>query len=317
MLATPALSYEAQRRRFTRMAIAPSLLLLLLVAGLPTAFLLVTSLTPGSLINPGSLTDFREPLANYQNLVTDKRFHETLWVQARLSLYTVVLQVLLGTGMALLVHSGQDRWQSLRHLFVIPMVLPPIVVAVIWKLIYTPDISPIFHTAKALGFMLPAFTSHADFALAAIVGVNALGPALFDALGVVCGLYLIWLGGKAMFARGEAAPMAVGSLRPVRAGLAFGLTNPKAYPVSVAVFTALTVRYASGITFASAPALMGAAVVGFLAGYVVILYWAGLPVVRRFFLRHGRAVTRVVGVTFVLFGAKSLADAGRSIASRA
>ena len=59
--------------------------------------------------------------------------------------------------------------------------------------------------------------------------------------------------------------MAVGALRPVRAGLAFGLTNPKAYPVSVAVFTALTVRYASGITIGSAPALMGAAVVGFLA----------------------------------------------------
>ena len=154
-------------------------------------------------------------------------------------------------------------------------------------------------------------------ALAAIVGVNALGPALFDALGVICGLYLIWLGGKAIFARGEAAPMAVGALRPVRAGLAFGLTNPKAYPVSVAVFTALTVRYASGITIGTAPALMGAAVVGFLAGYVVILYWAGLPVVRRFFLRPGRAVTRVVGVTFVLFGAKSLVDAGRSIASRA
>ncbi|MCX7224830.1 MAG: sugar ABC transporter permease [Burkholderiales bacterium] len=188
MLATPALSYEAQRRRFTRMAIAPSLLFLLLVAGLPTAFLLVTSLTPGSLVNPGSLTDFREPLANYQNLVTDKRFHETLWVQARLSLYTVVLQVLLGTGMALLVHSGQDRWQSLRHLFVIPMVLPPIVVAVIWKLIYTPDISPIFHTAKALGFMLPAFTSLADFALAAIVVADTWEWAPFTYLMVLAAL---------------------------------------------------------------------------------------------------------------------------------
>ena len=188
MPATPALSYEGQRRRFTRLAIAPSLLFLLLVAGLPTAFLLVTSLTPGSLVNPGSLTDFRDPLVNYQNLVTDKRFHETLWVQARLSLYTVVLQVLLGTGMALLVHSGQDRWQSLRHLFVIPMVLPPIVVAVIWKLIYTPDISPIFHAAKALGFVLPAFTSHADLALAAIVVADPWEWAPFTYLMVLAAL---------------------------------------------------------------------------------------------------------------------------------
>jgi multiple sugar transport system permease protein len=162
-------SYERQRRRFVRLAMAPSLLFLLLVAGLPTAFLLITSLTPGALVNPGSLTDFSDPLRNYRLLGGDERFIGSLWVQARLSLYTVVLQVLLGTGLALLVHSGQGRWQSLRHLFVIPMVLPPIVVAVIWKLIYTPDISPIYHAAKALGIVLPALTTHVDFALWAIV----------------------------------------------------------------------------------------------------------------------------------------------------
>jgi threonine efflux protein len=154
-------------------------------------------------------------------------------------------------------------------------------------------------------------------ALAAIVGVNELGPALFDALGIGCGAYLIWLGAKTVIARGDGRPAVVGSLRPVRAGLLFGLTNPKAYPVSLAVFTALTVRYASSISLETAPALMGAAVLGFLAGYVVILFWAGLPLVRRFFLRHGKAVTRVVGVTFVLFGIKSIADAGRGFAGRA
>lgn len=153
-------------------------------------------------------------------------------------------------------------------------------------------------------------------ALAAIVGVNQLGPLLFEALGVGCGLYLIWLGTKAVLTRGDSSATVVGSLRPVRAGLVFGLTNPKAYPVSLAVFTALTVRYASEIGWDTAPALMGAAVIGFLLGYVVIVFWAGLDVVRRFFLRHGQLVNRVVGVTFVLFGAKSLVDAGRSFASR-
>lgn len=154
-------------------------------------------------------------------------------------------------------------------------------------------------------------------ALAAIVGVNQLGPALFDALGIGCGLYLVYLGTRAVLSKGGKSGAPVGSLRPVRAGLAFGLTNPKAYPVSVAVFTALTVRYAGAIGWDTAPALMGAAVIGFLLGYVVILFWAGLPAVRQFFLQHGRLVTRVVGVTFVLFGIKSMADAGRSIASRA
>lgn len=153
-------------------------------------------------------------------------------------------------------------------------------------------------------------------ALAAIVGVNELGPLLFEALGVGCGLYLIWLGIKAVMARGDANAAVVGSLRPIRAGLVFGLTNPKAYPVSLAVFTALTVRYTSEIGLDTAPALMLAATIGFVLGLLTIVFWAGLDVVRRFFLKHGRLVNRVVGVTFVLFGAKSLADAGRSFVAR-
>ena len=183
-----AASYERQRRSFVRMAIAPSLLFLLLVAGLPTLFLLVTSLTPGALVNPGSLTDFTEPLRNYRLLGSDERFVGSLWVQARLSVYTVVLQVLLGTGLALLVHSGQDRWKSLRHLFVIPMVLPPIVVAVIWKLIYTPDISPIYQAARMLGIALPAMTTHVDFALWAIVIADTWEWAPFTFLMVLASL---------------------------------------------------------------------------------------------------------------------------------
>ena len=68
-----------------------------------------------------------------------------------------------------------------------------------------------------------------------------------------------------------------GGLKPLRAGLVFGLTNPKAYPVSLAVFTALTVEYAAEIAWGTAPWLMGAAIVGFFLGYLVILFWAGLP----------------------------------------
>lgn len=162
-------SFEFERQRFARRALMPSLVFLLLVAGLPSLFLIVTSFTPGDLVAPGSFTDFSDPLRNYANLWSDDRFTGSLWVQARLSLYTVVLQVLLGTGLAMLVNGASERMQALRNLFVIPMVLPPIIVAVIWKLIYTPDISPIYRAAQALGMNWPAITSQVDFALAAIV----------------------------------------------------------------------------------------------------------------------------------------------------
>lgn len=152
-------------------------------------------------------------------------------------------------------------------------------------------------------------------AFAAIIGVNQLGPALFDALGIACGLYLCYLGVKAVLSRGG-APTPVGSNRPLMTGVLFGLTNPKAYPVSVAMFTALTAHYASGLSWDAAPQLLAAAFVGFILADIFLVWAAGLAPVRRFFQRHGLVITRLVGVMFVAFGAKSLLDAGRSIASR-
>lgn len=154
-------------------------------------------------------------------------------------------------------------------------------------------------------------------AIAAIIGVSALGPTLFEVLGLLCGLYLIWLGGRAMFSRAEGGAAPVGSHRPIRAGLLFGLTNPKAYPVAVAVFTAMTLRYAQEMGWQTLPGLIIASLLGLFAGYFAIIFCAGLEPVRKFFLTHGLWVNRIVGFTFVLFGGKSILDAARSFASRA
>ena len=60
-----------------------------------------------------------------------------------------------------------------------------------------------------------------------------------------------------------------------------------------------------------------AAFVGFLLADVTLIFAAGLPAVRRFFLTHGVAVTRIVGVIFILFGAKSIMDAADGAMRRA
>jgi threonine/homoserine/homoserine lactone efflux protein len=155
-----------------------------------------------------------------------------------------------------------------------------------------------------------------SMAFASIVGVSQMGPLLFDILGAGCGLYLIYLGVKAMLAKSIGEAPVLRGHRPYRAGFLFGLTNPKAYPVAVAVFTALIARYTMELSWSTLPLMGLAAWIGIVLGYVVTLFWAGLPLVRRFFLIHGVVVTRIIGVTFVLFGAKSLVDAGRSLHAR-
>jgi hypothetical protein len=75
------------------------------------------------------------------------------------------------------------------------------------------------------------------------------------------------------------------------------------------MFTAIAAPFAGQLTFADAPQLVLAAFAGFLTADMVLIFAAGLPAVRRFFLRHGVVVTRVVGVIFIAFGAKSMFDA--------
>lgn len=148
-------------------------------------------------------------------------------------------------------------------------------------------------------------------AVAAIIGADQLGATLFEALGFGCGIYLVYLGARAVMTRRDAVPRTIGERRPLMAGLAFGLTNPKAYPVALAMFSAIIAPYVHSLTMADAPQLLIAAFVGFLAADATLIFAAGLGPVRRFFLAHGVIVTRVVGVMFIAFGAKSILDAAR------
>src|SRR5215472_9876594 len=64
-------------------------------------------------------------------------------------------------------------------------------------------------------------------AVAAIVGANRIGPTLFELLGFGCGLYLCWLGLRAVMTKKDAPPRTIGASRPLATGMAFGLTIPK------------------------------------------------------------------------------------------
>jgi threonine/homoserine/homoserine lactone efflux protein len=172
------------------------------------------------------------------------------------------------------------------------------------------------HGARFIGAHLLGDTIWCALAILAIVGVSQLGHTLFDVLGVVCGAYLIWLGWQAIRSPGDGAAMPIGAVNPARTGLFFGLTNPKAYPVAVAMFTALTAPFVKGLTWADAPAFMGVAMVGFVLAYALLLWMAGWPWVRQVFTRWHKPITRVTGAMFIAFGAKSVLDVANAIRNR-
>lgn len=144
-------------------------------------------------------------------------------------------------------------------------------------------------------------------ALVAIVGARTIGTAVFDALGLVCGLYLGWLGYRALTVRrGADGRLDTTVRRPLLRGLLFGLTNPKGYPVAIATYTALLASYAAGLTWAGVPGLLAAAVIGFVSSYGVIVAVSGLAAVRRLYRRHELWIVRASGLIFVGFAVHAI-----------
>jgi len=161
--------FYRQQHRFFAFCVAPSLAVLALITLLPSLYLLATSFTQLNLTRPETQWDFSQPLESYRQLLSDSRLHNSVWVQIKLSFWTVLLQLLIGLGLALLLNTRSRLIEALRTVFLIPMVLPPIVVAIIWKVIYTPDISPMHGLFRALGWNVPALITDPNWALTSII----------------------------------------------------------------------------------------------------------------------------------------------------
>jgi multiple sugar transport system permease protein len=157
------------QHRFFMFCVAPSLAVLAVITLLPSLYLLVTSFTPLNLTRPETQWDFSEPFVSYGQLLEDDRLRNSVWVQIKLSFWTVALQLLIGLGLALLLNMRSRLLAALRTVFLIPMVLPPIVVAIIWKVIYTPDISPMHGIFRTLGWNVPALITDPQWALTSII----------------------------------------------------------------------------------------------------------------------------------------------------
>ena len=146
-------------------------------------------------------------------------------------------------------------------------------------------------------------------ALIAIVGAREFGSTTFNVLGLLSGLYLFWLGLRAVRAQRSNAAQQGPARRPFAHGIIFGLTNPKAYPVAVATFTALLSSRAELLTWAMLPWLIALSFIGGAMAYVILIGIVGAGRVRAMYQRHELLITRLCGVMFIGFAISALAHA--------
>lgn len=120
-----------RERRFAAALLAPAFLALITTTTFPLLFLLWISTQRMDLAMPfmgGAIGG-----ANYATLLADLRFWHSLAASLIYTVSTVVLQLLIGLGIALAV-IGMKRGQTLfRIIAILPVVLSPAVVGMVWR----------------------------------------------------------------------------------------------------------------------------------------------------------------------------------------
>ncbi|WP_458210379.1 carbohydrate ABC transporter permease [Haladaptatus sp. NG-SE-30] len=78
-------------------------------------------------------------IGNFTDLLSNQAFHHSLWVTAKFVTTAVIAEFLLGFGIALLLNKKiklRGLWQTI---ILIPMILSPTVIGLIWRLLYAPN----------------------------------------------------------------------------------------------------------------------------------------------------------------------------------
>lgn len=150
--------------------IAPTTLTIFLVFVYPLGVALWTSLHYDVMIRPG-LYRFNG-LENYRAMLTEPRFWSALKTTMLFFGTTVAATMLLGLAVALRLDRNFGRWNWIKPMFLIPMVVTPIVVGIQWKFMLNSQMGVITHFARVLGIPVSAWLTQPVGAMFWIVAVD-------------------------------------------------------------------------------------------------------------------------------------------------
>jgi multiple sugar transport system permease protein len=108
-------------------------------------------------------------LRNYFKLFGDPAFRESLGVTLKFAAVVVTVEMFLGVGLALLLDRNIRGMSVLRTLFILPMMIAPIVVGLMWRYMYHPTVGIFNKTLKSWGFDGVPWLSNGDWAFASVV----------------------------------------------------------------------------------------------------------------------------------------------------
>ena len=159
---------------------------LLLITVYPLIFALWTSLHSYWLFAPDR-AEF-VGLNNYVALFSASLFGGSVIRTIIFAIGSLILQLCLGYGLALLLHHDRRGFGVLRVLLVVPVLLTPAVVALMWFYMYDPNIGILQFLGSSVGLPVRPWLSDVNTAMPAVMVANVWEWTPFAFLVFVAGI---------------------------------------------------------------------------------------------------------------------------------
>lgn len=165
----------------------PAAVIMAVMLGFPIVYNLVLSFMKWAIKDP---THPYIGLENYLNVLTDSNFLKVLLTTVLWTVAGVVLQMVIGIGLALFTENLTRGKKLMRIMILIPWIIPGVVTALMWKWLLQSDVGLINYILMASGIAEKntLFLSSPDLAIVTLILVNTWKATPFWFLMITAGL---------------------------------------------------------------------------------------------------------------------------------
>jgi multiple sugar transport system permease protein len=139
--------FAADGRRRYMLFVAPAVAVMLAVIVFPWIFTFFMSVHDWRI---GQAKTF-VGLDNYLKLINDERFRDSVWRTLVFTALSVILPVVLGVASALVFHRKFPLRGLLRGVFIMPMMATPVAVALVWTMMFHPQLGVLNYLLSLVG----------------------------------------------------------------------------------------------------------------------------------------------------------------------
>jgi multiple sugar transport system permease protein len=167
----PAVKVPWWERNLAWLLVAPAIVMFAVFALLPSLTAILFAFSHIKLTRNGMQRTFIG-FDNFRRALEDPLVRQSVGITLKWALFVTTVEILLGLGLALLLAGGIRGRGIFSSLLIIPIIMPPVAVSLMWFFMYEPNFGVINYLLSRIGFPPVLWLSDPSIALYSMMAVD-------------------------------------------------------------------------------------------------------------------------------------------------